>query len=124
LLGTFDGKRVEQTARVLGRLGSRRAWVVHGHDGLDEISPCGASEVAELREDGTVHTFTVSPRDAGLDVVPREAIAGGDAEENAQRLRALLDGERSGLRTAVLLNAAAALVVVGLAADLRGGVRK
>lgn len=124
LLGTFDGKRVEQTARVLGRLGSRRAWVVHGHDGLDEISPCSATQVAELREDGTVHTFTVSPQDAGLDVVPREAIAGGDAEENAQRLRALLDGERSGLRTAVLLNAAAALVVVGLAADLRDGVRK
>ncbi|MBZ4418314.1 anthranilate phosphoribosyltransferase [Myxococcus sp. RHSTA-1-4] len=124
LLGTFDGNRVEQTARVLGRLGSRRAWVVHGDDGLDEISPCAPTRVAELREDGTVHTFTVTPRDAGLEVVPREAIAGGDAEENAKRLRELLAGERSGLRTAVVLNAAAALVVVGLAADLREGVRK
>ncbi|MBU8900429.1 anthranilate phosphoribosyltransferase [Corallococcus sp. H22C18031201] len=124
LLGTFDGKRVEQTARVLGRLGSRRAWVVHGHDGLDEISPCGPTEVAELREDGTVRIFTVSPTDAGLDTVPREAIAGGDAEENAHRLKALLAGERNGLRTAVLLNAAAALVVVGHANDLTEGVRK
>jgi anthranilate phosphoribosyltransferase len=124
LLGTFDGNRLEQTARVLGRLGSRRAWVVHGDDGLDEISPCAPTQVAELREDGTVRTFTVTPADAGLEVVSREAIAGGDAEENAKRLRALLDGERSGLRTAVLLNAAAALVVVGQANDLREGVRK
>lgn len=124
LLGTFDGRRVEQTARVLGRLGSRRAWVVHGHDGLDEISPCSPTEVAELREDGTVRTFTVTPEDAGLETVPREAIAGGDAEENAKRLRSLLEGERTGLRTAVLLNAAAALVVVGQVADLREGVRK
>ncbi|NMO15346.1 anthranilate phosphoribosyltransferase [Pyxidicoccus fallax] len=124
LLGTFDGNRVEQTARVLGRLGSRRAWVVHGDDGLDEISPCAPTRVAELREDGSVRTFTVTPEDAGLEVVPREAIAGGDAEENAKRLRSLLQGERSGLRTAVLLNAAAALVVVGHAEDLREGVRK
>ncbi|MCE9671953.1 anthranilate phosphoribosyltransferase [Myxococcus stipitatus] len=124
LLGTFDGKRVEQTARVLGRLGSRRAWVVHGHDGLDEISPCAPTEVAELREDGTVRVFTVRPEDAGLEVVPRESIAGGDADENAKRLRSLLDGERSGLRTAVLLNAAAALVVVGQVDDLREGVRR
>ncbi|WP_164009274.1 anthranilate phosphoribosyltransferase [Pyxidicoccus trucidator] len=124
LLGTFAGNRLEQTARVLGRLGSRRAWVVHGDDGLDEVSPCAPTQVAELCEDGTVRMFTVRPEDAGLEVVPREAIAGGDAEENAQRLRALLDGERSGLRTAVLLNAAAALVVVGQALDLREGVKK
>ncbi|MCP3145127.1 anthranilate phosphoribosyltransferase [Pyxidicoccus xibeiensis] len=124
LLGTFDGQRVEQTARVLGRLGSRRAWVVHGDDGLDEVSPCAPTRVAELCEDGTVRTFTVRPEDAGLEVVGREAIAGGDAEENAKRLRSLLEGERSGLRTAVLLNAAAALVVVGQAVDLRDGVRK
>lgn len=124
LLGTFDGTRVEQTARVLGRLGSRRAWVVHGHDGLDEVSPCAPTQVAELRADGTVHTFTVRPEDAGLEVVSREDIAGGDAEENAKRLRSLLDGERSGLRTAVLLNAAAALVVVGQSPDLREGVKQ
>jgi anthranilate phosphoribosyltransferase len=124
LLGTFAGDRVEQTARVLARLGSRRAWVVHGQDGLDELSPCGPSDVAELREDGSVRTFTVTPEEAGLSKVPPEAIAGGDAEENARRLKALLAGERSGVRTAVLLNAAAALVVVGKAAHLREGVMK
>lgn len=124
LLGTFDRQRVEQTARVLGRLGSRRAWVVHGHDGLDEISPCAPTEVAELCADGTVRRFTVTPEDAGLTAVPRESIAGGDAEENAKRLRALLAGERDGVRTAVLLNAAAALLIVGLVDDLKEGVKR
>jgi anthranilate phosphoribosyltransferase len=124
LLGTFAGERLEQTARVLARLGSRRAWVVHGRDGLDEISPCASTDVAELREDGTVRAFTVTPEDAGLERVPPEAIAGGEVEENARRLKALLAGEHSGVRTAVLLNAAAALVVVGQAADLREGVRR
>ena len=124
LLGTFAGERLEQTARVLGRLGSRRAWVVHGQDGLDELSPCAVTDVAELREDGTVRLFTVSPEEAGLERVPREAIAGGDAQENAQLLMRLLQGERSGIRTAVLLNTAAALIVVGLASGLREGVKK
>ena len=124
LLGTFDRKRVEQTARVLGRLGSRRAWVVHGHDGLDEVSPCAPTEVAELRADGTVHCFTVTPEDAGLTTISRDSIAGGDAEENARMLRALLAGERNGIRTAVLLNAAAALLVVGQVDTLKDGVRK
>jgi anthranilate phosphoribosyltransferase len=124
LLGTFAGERLEQTARVLCKLGSRRAWVVHGRDGLDEISPCTTTDVAELREDGTVRTFSINPEDAGLERVPPEAIAGGDVEDNARRLKALLAGERSGVRTAVLLNAAAALVVVGKAADLRDGVRR
>jgi anthranilate phosphoribosyltransferase len=122
LLGTFAGERLEQTARVLSRLGSKRAWVVHGRDGLDEISPCTTSDVAELREDGTVRTFSLNPEDAGLERVPQEAIIGGDVEDNARRLKALLAGERSGVRTAVLLNAAAALVVVGKAADLKEGV--
>jgi anthranilate phosphoribosyltransferase len=85
LLGTFAGERLEQTARVLSRLGSRRAWVVHGRDGLDELSPCTASDVAELREDGSVRLFTLHPEDAGLERVPPESIAGGDVEDNARR---------------------------------------
>lgn len=124
LLGTYAAERVAQTARVLHRLGSRRAWVVHGHDGLDELSPCAPSDVAELREDGSVRTFTVTPEDAGLERVPPEALAGGDAEDNARLLRALLDGERTQVRTAVLLNTAAALVVVGKADNLRDGVKQ
>jgi anthranilate phosphoribosyltransferase len=122
LLGTFAGERLEQTARVLARLGSKRAWVVHGRDGLDEISPCTTTDVAELREDGSVRLFSINPEDAGLERVPPEAIVGGDVEDNARRFKALLAGERSGVRTAVLLNAAAALVVVGKAADLKEGV--
>jgi anthranilate phosphoribosyltransferase len=123
LLGTFAGERLEQTARVLARLGSRRAWVVHGRDGLDELSPCTTSDVAELREDGTVHPFVLNPEDAGLQRVAPESLRGGDVEENARRLKALLSGEeRSGVRTAVLLNAAAALVVVGKVAHLKEGV--
>ena len=121
LLGTFAGERLEQTARVLRRLGSRRAWVVHGWDGLDELSPCTSSDVAELREDGSVRTFTLTPEDAGLERVKPESIVGGDAEDNARRFRALLEGERSGVRTAVVFNTAAALVVVGKAADLKEG---
>ncbi|PTL84009.1 anthranilate phosphoribosyltransferase [Vitiosangium sp. GDMCC 1.1324] len=124
LLGTFAGERLEQTARVLFRLGSKRAWVVHGRDGLDELSPCTASDVAELREDGSVRTFTLTPEDAGLQRVSPESIVGGDVEDNARRLKALLAGEHSGARTAVLLNAAAALVVVGKAADLKEGVMR
>ncbi len=124
LLGTFAGERLEQTAHVLARLGSKRAWVVHGRDGLDELSPCTASDVAELREDGSVRLFTIHPEDAGLERVPPESIAGGDVEDNARRFRALLEGERSGVRTAVVLNTAAALVVVGKAANLKEGAMR
>ncbi len=124
LLGTFAGQRLMQTARVLKRLGSRRAWVVHGEDGLDEVSPCAPTQVAELREDGTMREFTLTPEGMGLKRVSPEEIAGGDAEENAQRLRKLLAGEHSGVRTAVVLNTAAALVVVGQAPDLRTGVKR
>ncbi|WP_257448468.1 anthranilate phosphoribosyltransferase [Archangium lipolyticum] len=124
LLGTFAGERLEQTARVLYRLGSKRAWVVHGHDGLDEISPCTTTDVAELREDGSVRRFSITPEDAGLERVPPESIVGGDVEDNARRFKTLLAGERSGVRTAVLLNAAAALVVVGKATNLKEGVQR
>lgn len=122
LLGTFAGHRVEQTARVLGRLGSARAWVVHGEDGLDELSPCGPSQVAEL-SDEQVRCFTVTPEDAGLERVSPESLAGGDAEANARTLERLLAGEHSGIRTAVLLNTAAAMVVVGKAKSLKEGVK-
>lgn len=124
LLGTFAGERLEQTARVLGRLGATRAWVVHGRDGLDELSPCGLTDVAALDADGRVRRFEVHPEEAGLAPVTPDAIAGGDAAENAARLTALLAGERSGVRTAVLYNAAAALLVVGRAASLREGVER
>jgi len=119
VMGVYDPRLLEPLAEVLGRLGAERAWTVHGQ-GLDELTTTGETEVAEWK-DGAVRRFTVTPEDAGL---PRADIAdlrGGDAEENAAALRALLDGEKGAYRDIVLLNAAAALVVGERAADLAGG---
>lgn len=121
LLGVFDARWVEPIARVLHRLGSEAAWVVHGSDGLDEITTTGPTDVAALK-DGTVTAFQITPEDAGL---PRSSLAdlrGGDAETNAEALRAVLAGATGAYRDIVLLNAAAALIVAGRATDLRTGV--
>lgn len=121
VVGVFAAEWVEPIAQVLGRLGSRHAWVVHGRDGLDELSTTGPTLVAELRG-GAVTTFEVSPEDAGL---PRASIAdlkGGDAAANAAALRDVLGGAKGAYRDIVLMNAGAALVVGGKAADLRDGV--
>jgi anthranilate phosphoribosyltransferase len=120
LLGVFSPAWVEPLAHVLGSLGAEKAWVVHGAGGLDELSPAGESQVAVL-DGGTVTTFTVSPGAAGLPSHPVEAIRGGDAAHNAEALRAVLDGAAGAYRDTVLLNAAAALVVAGKAADLASG---
>ncbi len=121
LLGCYDVALLEPVARVLGRLGSARAWVVRGRDGLDEVSPSGPTDVAALQPDGSVRWFTVVPEDAGLLPTQPGALEGGAAESNARRVHGLLAGEESPLRTAVLLNCAAALVMSGRAADLREG---
>ncbi len=108
LLGIYDGARVRAIAEVLGGLGVRGAWVVHGASGLDEVDPSGPTHVAALI-DGEVTERTVEPRDFGLEPVPLEAIVGGDAARNAAITRAVLRGEPGAPRTATLLNAAAAL---------------
>jgi anthranilate phosphoribosyltransferase len=120
LLGVFSAHWVEPLAHVLHRLGSEAAWIVHGSDGLDEITVTGPTTVAELK-DGHVRTFEVTPEDAGLKRWPAEDLKGGDAQVNAAALRGVLAGETGAYRDIVLLNAAAALVVAGKAADLRGG---
>jgi anthranilate phosphoribosyltransferase len=120
LLGVFSPDWVEPLAHVLASLGAETAWVVHGAGGLDELSPAGESRVAALAN-GKVTTFTVSPATAGLASHPTEAIRGGDAAHNAAALRAVLDGAAGAYRDTVLLNAAAALVVAGRAADLAEG---
>jgi anthranilate phosphoribosyltransferase len=97
--------------------------VVHGADGLDELSTTGPSFVAELK-DGEVRTFDVVPEDAGLPTVRPEALKGGDAKANAEAMRAMLDGERGPFRDVVLFNAAAALIVAGKAGDLKEGVKR
>jgi len=119
VMGVYDPRLLEPLAEVLGRLGATRAWTVHGQ-GLDELTTTGETEVAEWK-DGAVRRFSVKPEDAGLPRASIDALRGGDAEENAVALRALLDGARGPYRDIVLLNAAAALVVADRAVDLAEG---
>src|SRR6185437_12163523 len=120
LVGVFAPNWVKPVAEVLGKLGSERAWVVHG-EGLDELTTTGTSHVAELR-DGKVSVFQVTPEDAGLPRARLADIKGGEPAENATRLRGILDGETGPLRDIVLLNSAAALIIAGKAGDLRSGM--
>jgi anthranilate phosphoribosyltransferase len=121
MVGVFSRQWVEPIARVLANLGSQAAWVVHGSDGLDEITTSGPSSVAAL-ENGKVRTFEISPEDAGLKRSNAEALRGGDAEANATALLNVLKGKPGPFCDVALLNAAAALIVAGLAKDLKGGV--
>ena len=108
-------------AETLQDLGTETAWLVHGSDGTDEISISGTTAVAAL-EDGVITSKELHPEEAGLPVHPFAAIIGGTPEDNANALRALLDGQEGAYRDAVLLNAAAALYVAGRVSDLPGGV--
>ncbi len=121
LVGVFSADWIEPLAQVLKGLGHERAWVVHGADGMDELSTTGTSRVAELK-DGEITTFEVTPEELGL---PRASLAdlrGGNGEENARALRALLGGEAGPFRDIVLLGSAAALTIAGKAADLKEGL--
>ena len=120
LLGVPSIALAERMIAVLRELGAERALVVHGGDGLDEISPSGPTRTWELR-DGTIHLGEITPEDAGLERAPNDSVRGGDSLMNAAIARRVLAGEPSGARTAVLLNAGAALIVAGVAADLREG---
>ncbi len=120
LLGVFARAWIEPLARVLQRLGTEAAWVVHGVDGLDEITTTGPTHVAQLR-DGAVTTFTVTPEDAGVALAEPADLKGGDADANAGALRAVLGGAHGPYRDIVVLNAAAALMVADKVTDLRSG---
>jgi anthranilate phosphoribosyltransferase len=121
VVGVFEASLTELVARALGELGVERAFVVHGADGLDEISLSAETNVAELR-DSTVRSYTVVPEDFGLRRAPREALDGGDAKTNAGIIRQILSGELSPRREIVQANAAAALVAAGRATDFLDGV--
>ncbi|NBC31380.1 MAG: anthranilate phosphoribosyltransferase [Alphaproteobacteria bacterium] len=122
LLGVFSPDWLEPLARVLGQLGAERAWVVHGADGLDELTTTGPTDVAEWR-DGAVRRFAVSPEDAGLPRARPDTLRGGDAETNAAALKALLGGAPGPYRDIVLLNAAAALIIADRVETLADGAR-
>ncbi|MEA4839182.1 MAG: anthranilate phosphoribosyltransferase [Rhodospirillaceae bacterium] len=121
LLGVYDPAWVRPLAEVLGELGAERAWIVHGSDGLDELTTTGPSHVAEWYRGG-VREFDIAPEDIGLQRARSAELKGGDAEINARALRAMLDGEAGPYRDVVLLNAAASLLVAGKAETLAEGV--
>ena len=121
LIGVFARSWLEPMATVLSQLGTERAWLVHGGDGLDELTTTGISYVAELRN-GTVSSFEVDPQEAGLARADPAALKGADAGTNAAALVQLLEGERGAYRDIVLLNSAAALLIADRARDLKDGI--
>jgi anthranilate phosphoribosyltransferase len=123
IIGVWEKDLAEKLAQVLAALGTEHAWVVHGEDGLDEITLAGKTHVAEA-QNGRVKTFQIEPADFGFEVGPLEHLRGGDTEANARIVRAVLEGKRSDeARALVIMNAAAALVLGGAAADLREAAR-
>lgn len=121
LLGVFSEVWIEPLARVLDALGSKRVWVVHGSDGLDEITTTGPTHVAAI-ENGAFSRFTIDPQSVGIPLADPADLKGGDPEHNAKALRAVLDGGKSAYRDIAVLNAGASLVVAGKAKDLKEGV--
>ncbi|UCD84398.1 MAG: anthranilate phosphoribosyltransferase [Deltaproteobacteria bacterium] len=123
VIGVYDGKLTETLAQVLGRLGSKHAFVVHGTDGLDEITLTGETIVSELK-DGKVTTYHIKPEDFGLKNCERDALLGGDKKNNAKIIQEILKGAKGPQRDIVLLNSAAAIVAGGKAKDLREGIEQ
>lgn len=120
VLGVYSRDWLEPLARVLREMGSKRVWLLHGSDGLDEATTTGVTHVVTL-EDGAIRTFDIAPEDAGLPRATAQQLVGGDPAHNARALRAVLSGEKNAYRDIAVLNAAIALIVAGRAADLREG---
>ncbi|MBI1941708.1 MAG: anthranilate phosphoribosyltransferase [Acidobacteria bacterium] len=123
LVGVYDRARTEMMARALAAVGTRRAFVVAGHDGIDEITTTGPTQVSET-DGASVTTREITPEDFGLPRAPAAALRGGDPATNAQILRRVLEGESGPFRNVVLANASAALAAAGKAADFRQGVKR
>ncbi|MCP4935918.1 MAG: anthranilate phosphoribosyltransferase [bacterium] len=120
LMGVYAKDWVEPLANVLKHLGSDHVWVVHGSDGMDELTTTGISYVCELKN-SVVSSFTISPADAGLAEANPEDLIGGDAAHNAKAIREVLDSTAGPFRDVVVLNAAAALIVAGKAQNIKEG---
>jgi anthranilate phosphoribosyltransferase len=123
MIGVFDKAWCAPFAHALAQLGTTHAWVVHGSDGLDEVTTTGVTHVAAL-ENGKVREFTISPDDFGIDTASLNDLRGGSPEENAEYLRALLDGATGAYRDIVIMNAAVALVAGGHETDLKTGAKR
>jgi len=122
LLGVYAPELTEMFAHALQLLGAKRAFVVHGHDGLDEISVCAPTRVSELK-DGFIRTYDISPEQYFGEQAEPADLLGGNPEENAQITRNILNGEKGPKRNVVLINAAAALVAAGQAEDFKQGIQ-
>lgn len=122
VVGVYDPALTETIACAMGKLGVERAYVVSGRDHMDEITLTGETVISELKKDGSVTTFTVTPEQFGMHSVAIEALQGGTAQENAQITKAILSGEKSPKRDVVLLNAAAALYIGNVAKDMTEGI--
>ena len=123
LIGTYARNLQIPMAQTLANLGSIHAWIVHGlEDGIDELSLSGASRVVELK-DGEIRDFKITPEEVGLSPAPLSAIRGGDAQENAHALRAILEGDKNAYADIVALNSGACLLVAGIVKDLQSGVK-
>ncbi len=121
LVGVFSAAWLTPMAEVLRNLGSERVWITHGADGLDEMSTTGTTKIVELK-DGAIRAFEIAPEDVGLTRVDLAALRGGDADHNAEALKAVLGGARNAYAEIAMLNAAGALVVAGKARELAEGV--
>jgi anthranilate phosphoribosyltransferase len=121
MVGVFSRQWVQPLAQVLKNLGAESVWVVHGSDGLDEVTLTGPTAVAAL-EGGEIRSFEVTPEEAGLSRVSSDALKGGDPDANARALQNVLNGKPSAYRDVALINAAAALIVAGRAKTLKDGV--
>ncbi len=124
LLGVFDKKWVLPIAETLLNLGTKTAWVVHGSDGLDEITTTGLTHIATLDHEGHIEEKTITPEDFGLEVAQPEKLLGGEAGDNAKALRAVLEGQKCAYRDIVIANTAAVLVLHGDAEDLKAGAKQ
>lgn len=122
LVGVFAANLVVRMRDALARLGTERAWVVHGTDGMDELTTTGTTLIGALDASGATAWRQIAPEDAGIPRTEPEHLKGGTAQENAAAMQRLLDGERGAYRDIVLLNAAAALIVAGKATNLKQGV--
>jgi anthranilate phosphoribosyltransferase len=120
-VGVYDGGLVEKLANALKMLGVKRALVVHGNDGLDEITTSGPTKVGEVRNEW-VRVYEITPEQFGMERAPMTALVGGDVKANADIIRAILAGEKSPKRDVVVMNAAAALVAAGKADDIHVAV--
>ena len=123
VLGVYDQDLTEKMTRVLGRLGTREAFVVCGEGTFDEISICGSTRISHLK-DGDVRSFEMTPEEYGFKRAAPESIRGGNTRQNARIIKEILDGQNGPKRDMVLLNAAAAFMATGLDGDFHGGIER